>query len=70
MEFYINIDLSAMEMSIANVISREVILKEYIDMMREYYEFILIDCMRFRWEIIACIWKWIHFSRYVRDLNF
>ena len=40
-----NIDLSAMEMSIANVISREVILKEYIDMMREYYEFILIDCM-------------------------
>lgn len=31
-----NIDLSAMEMSIANVISREVILKEYIDMMREH----------------------------------
>lgn len=32
-------------MSIANVISREVILKEYIDMMREHYEIILIDCM-------------------------
>lgn len=32
-------------MSIANVISREVILKEYIDMMRENYEIILIDCM-------------------------
>lgn len=40
-----NIDLSALEMSIANVISREVILKEYIDMMREHYEIILIDCM-------------------------
>ena len=32
-------------MSIANVISREVILKEYIHMMRELYEIILIDCM-------------------------
>lgn len=40
-----NIELSALEMSIANVISREVILKEYIDMMREHYEIILIDCM-------------------------
>ena len=28
-----------------NVMSREVILKEYIEMMRAYYEYILIDCM-------------------------
>ncbi|MBR0411690.1 MAG: ParA family protein [Eubacterium sp.] len=40
-----NIELSALEISMGNVMSREVILKEYIEMMRAYYEYILIDCM-------------------------
>ena len=40
-----NIELSALEISMGNVMSREVILKEYIEMMRSYYEYILIDCM-------------------------
>ena len=40
-----NIELSAMEITLGNVMSREVILKEYIDMMRDYYDYIIIDCM-------------------------
>lgn len=40
-----NIELSGLEMSIGHVLSRELILREYIDMMRQYYDYILIDCM-------------------------
>lgn len=40
-----NIELSGMEASIINVMSRETIMKRYIDQMREYYDYILIDCM-------------------------
>ena len=40
-----NIELSALEITIGAVMSREVILKEYIEMMRAYYDYILIDCM-------------------------
>lgn len=40
-----NIELSALEVSMANVMRREYILKEYVDMQREYFDFILIDCM-------------------------
>lgn len=39
-----NIELSGLEMSIGHVLSRELILREYIDMMRQYYDYILIDC--------------------------
>ena len=38
-----NIDLSAMEISL--VMSRELILKRYIEMVRQYYDYILIDGM-------------------------
>ncbi len=40
-----NIELSGMEISIINAMSRETIMKRYIDQMREYYDYILIDCM-------------------------
>ena len=40
-----NIELSALEVTMGNVMSRELILKDYIDMMRERYDYILIDCM-------------------------
>ena len=40
-----NIELSGLEVSMVNVISREVILKEYVDAMREKYDYIIIDCM-------------------------
>lgn len=40
-----NIELSALEVTMSNVISRELIMKEYIDTMRSRYDYILIDCM-------------------------
>ena len=40
-----NIELSALEVAMGNVMSRELILKDYIDMMRQRYDYILIDCM-------------------------
>ena len=40
-----NIELSGLEVSLANVISRESIMKEYIDMIRKEYDYIIIDCM-------------------------
>lgn len=40
-----NIELSGMEVSLVNVMSRELILREYISIVRENYDYILIDCM-------------------------
>ena len=40
-----NIDLSAMEISLVNVMSRELILKRYIERVRQHYDYILIDGM-------------------------
>lgn len=40
-----NIELSALEVTMSNVMSRELIMKEYIDTMRLRYDYILIDCM-------------------------
>ncbi len=40
-----NIELSGMEVSLVNVMSRELVLKEYIDRVRDEYDYILIDCM-------------------------
>ena len=39
-----NIELTGVENSIQNVMSREKILKTYIDQERKYYDYILIDC--------------------------
>lgn len=38
-----NIELSAMEVSLISIMSRELIMKQYIDQMRQYYDYILID---------------------------
>ncbi len=40
-----NIELSGLEISLIGVISRETILRQYIDTIRENYEYIIIDCM-------------------------
>ena len=40
-----NIELSGLEVSLVNVMSRELVMREYINMMREHYDYILIDCM-------------------------
>lgn len=40
-----NIELSGLEVSLVNVMSRELVMREYINIMREYYDYILIDCM-------------------------
>ena len=40
-----NIELSALEVSLVNVMSRERIMQEYINIVKEYYDYILIDCM-------------------------
>ena len=40
-----NIELSGMETALFNVMSREYVLKECIDIVRTKYDFILIDCM-------------------------
>ena len=40
-----NIDLSASEVSLINVMSREMILKNYLELVRDSYDYIIIDCM-------------------------
>lgn len=40
-----NIELSAIEVSLVNVMSRELILKALVDQLRRFYDYILIDCM-------------------------
>ncbi len=40
-----NIELSALEISMVNVMSRELILKQLISGLRNQYDFIIIDCM-------------------------
>lgn len=37
-----NIELSALEVTLGNVMSREMIMKDYIEMMRERYDYILM----------------------------
>ena len=40
-----NIELSGLEVSLVNVMSRERIMQEYINIIKKYYDYILIDCM-------------------------
>jgi len=39
-----NIDLASVEVTLINISSREAVLRHYVDMMREHYDYILIDC--------------------------
>ena len=40
-----NIELSPLEVNMANMMRREYIIKSYIDKIRDDYDYILIDCM-------------------------
>ena len=40
-----NIELSGLEVSLVNVMSRELVMRSYIGQVRESYDYILIDCM-------------------------
>ena len=40
-----NIELSGVEVSLVSVISRELVMRSYIEQVREKYDYILIDCM-------------------------
>lgn len=40
-----NIELSGMEVSLVNTMSREKILKQYLDVVKREYDYVLLDCM-------------------------
>lgn len=40
-----NIELSGLEVSLVNVMSREQILKQYVSPIKDRYDYIIIDCM-------------------------
>lgn len=40
-----NIELSGMEVSLVNAMSRESILKQYIDTVKKQYDYVILDCM-------------------------
>lgn len=40
-----NIELSAIEVSLVNVMSRELILRQLVERVRDAYDYIIIDCM-------------------------
>lgn len=40
-----NIELSGLEITLNGVISRETILRHYITIVRDFYDYIIIDCM-------------------------
>lgn len=40
-----NIELSGLEISLVNAMSREKLLKQYLDSVKQEYDYVLIDCM-------------------------
>ena len=40
-----NIELSGMEVSLVNAMSREKVLKQYLDSVKRQYDYVLLDCM-------------------------
>ena len=40
-----NIELSAMEVSLVNTMSREIVLRNYLSEVKKNYDYVLIDCM-------------------------
>jgi chromosome partitioning protein len=40
-----NIELSALEVSFINTMSREIVLRSYINTVKDRYDYVLIDCM-------------------------
>lgn len=39
-----NIDLSGLEVSLVNVMSRETVLRRYLEQVKDHYDYIIIDC--------------------------
>lgn len=40
-----NIELSGIEVTLVNVMSREVILREFVEQVKDDYDYVIIDCM-------------------------
>ncbi len=40
-----NIELSGLEVSLVNIMSRETVLKQYLEHIKKEYDYILLDCM-------------------------
>lgn len=40
-----NIELSGLEVSLVNVMSRELVMRSYVELLKDRYDYILIDCM-------------------------
>lgn len=43
-----NIELSGLEVSLVNAMSRETILRQYLDTVKQNYDYILLDCIQSR----------------------
>jgi chromosome partitioning protein len=39
-----NIELSGLEISLVNAMSRETVLRQYVELLRDIYDYIIIDC--------------------------
>ena len=39
-----NIELSGIEVSLVNIMSREIIMREYVQYISDFYDFVIIDC--------------------------
>lgn len=54
-----NIELSGMEVALVNAMSRETILRQYLDTVKQNYDYILLDCMPSLGMIFVArsIWK-------------
>ncbi len=51
-----NIELSGLEVSLVNVMKRELVLRSYIEQVRDRYSYILIDCNAvFRHDYHKCL---------------
>ena len=51
-----NIELAGLETSLVNVMSREQVLRLYLDGIKAGYDYILIDCMPSLGMSFACTW--------------
>ena len=40
-----NIELSGMEVALVNAMSRETVMRQYLNTVKQDYDYVLIDCM-------------------------
>lgn len=66
-----NIELSAIEVSLVNAMSRELILRSMVDRLREFYDYIIIDCMpSLGMMTINALIGYIHYEAPEEEQNF